>query len=426
MPNNSADLAIVGCGVSGASAAIAAAQVGISVSIFEEHGKVGVPSHCSGHVGILAFKQFAPHLPNRIIENEIRGAVLHPPSGKPLILRRPNPVTWVLNRAQFDKHLASLAVKSGARLHLNTRIESFERSNGDLKLKVAGRSESLFTSRMLIDASGCGASISKYVGLPKPGRGMLVNSAQFNVDNVADVDTDFVEVYFGQSFAPGFFGWIIPRRDGSAKVGIAAGGRANVRDCFQRFIRKHPVVSKKLKHAKPITAPMYHPIPVGGAPSCTYADGILAVGDAASQVKPTTGGGIVFGLACGRIAGETAAKAVRDGDASAARLSNYEKRWRRLIGFDLKAMSWLRRLLYRLPDRHLDQIFRISRELNADDVLSKTADIDFQGRTLLSLARDPRLFITLVSASVLSVPSLVGTGNRKGRARTRVSPRNLD
>ncbi len=417
MPDNSADLAVVGCGVSGASAAIAAAQRGISVSIFEEHGKLGEPSHCSGHVGILAFKRFAPQLPTKIIENEIRGAVLYPPTGRPLTLQRRKPVTWVLNRAEFDKHLASLAVKNGAALHLNSRVENFAPSNGGLRLKVAGRGGNVFTTKMLIDASGCGASISKYAGLLKPGRGILVNSAQFNVDNVADLDDDFVEVYFGQSFAPGFFGWIIPRRDGSAKVGIAAGGRANVRECFERFIRKHRVVAEKLKHAKQLTSPMYHPIPVGGASGRTYADSILAVGDAASQVKPTTGGGIVFALACGWIAGETAARAVRDGDTSAARLSSYETSWRRLIGFDLRAMSWLRRLLYRLPDRRLDRIFGISGELNADDVLSKTADIDFQGRTLLSLARDPRLFLTLVSASVLSVPSLIGTGTGRGRTR---------
>jgi digeranylgeranylglycerophospholipid reductase len=268
---------------------------------------------------------------------------------------------------------------------------------------------------MLIDASGCGASISKYVGLAKPGRGMLVNSAQFNVENLTDVDEDFVEVYFGQGFAPGFFGWIIPRRDGSAKVGIAAGGRANVRECFERFIHRHRVVSAKLKHAKPTTAPMYHPIPVGGATSRTYADNILAVGDAASQVKPTTGGGIVFGLACGRIAGQTAARAVENRNVSATNLRTYQNAWRRLIGLDLTAMSWLRRLLYRLPDQQLDRIFRISAELRADDVLNRTADIDFQGRTLLSLARDPRLFITLVSASVLSVPSLIETGARRTR-----------
>jgi len=414
----SADIAIVGCGVSGASAAIAAAQRGLSVSIFEEHEQVGEPSHCSGHVGILSFKQFAPEMPTRIIENEIKGAVLHPPNGRPLTLYRPKPVTWVLNRAEFDKHLASLAIESGASLRLGSRVESFERSGGGVRLKAGGRNAGDFSCKMLIDASGCRASISKYVGLAKSGRGMLVNSAQFNVENLTDVDEDFVEVYFGQGFAPGFFGWIIPRRDGSAKVGIAAGGRANVRECFERFIHRHRVVSVKLKHAKPTTAPMYHLIPVGGARSRTYADNILTVGDAASQVKPTTGGGIVFGLACGRIAGETSAGAVEEGDVSASNLRTYENAWRRLIGLDLTAMSWLRRLLYRLPDQQLNRIFRISAELRADDILNRTADIDFQGRTLLSLARDPRLFITLVSASVLSVPSLLGTGSRRGSHST--------
>jgi flavin-dependent dehydrogenase len=133
----------------------------------------------------------------------------------------------------------------------------------------------------------------------------------------------------------------------------------------------------------------------------------MAVGDAASQVKPTTGGGIVFGLACGRIAGETAAKAIHDDDLSAGHLREYETSWRELIGFDLWAMSYLRRFLYRLPDRNLDRIFSIANDLGADEILNRTADIDFQGRTLLALARDPRLFITLLSASILSVPSFV-------------------
>jgi geranylgeranyl reductase family protein len=414
LPAKSADLAIIGCGVSGASAALAAARQDLTVSIFEEHEQVGEPSHCSGHVGILAFKKFAPEIPARLIENEIKGAMLYPPNGKPFTLYRKEPVTWVLNRAEFDRHLARLAVKRGAALRLKSRVESFERSGGELRLRVSGQNGSEFSCRMLIDASGCGASISRYVGLARPGRGMLVNSAQFNMENLNDVDEDFVEVYFGQSFAPGFFGWIIPRRDGSAKVGIAAGGRANVRECFHNFIHRHRIVSTKLKHAKATTAPVYHPIPVGGT-GRTYANNVLVVGDAASQVKPTTGGGIVFGLACGQIAGETAANAVHEGDVSASSLSSYEKAWRRLIGLDLTAMSWLRRLLYRLPDRQLDRIFRISAELKADDILNRTADIDFQGRTLLSLARDPRLFITLLSASVLSVPSLVGTGTRKSR-----------
>jgi len=221
------------------------------------------------------------------------------------------------------------------------------------------------------------------------------------------VDSDFVEVYYGQTYAPGFFGWIIPRRDGSAKVGLAAGARTNVHACFERFLRKHPIVAPKLKKAKFLSKPRYHPIPVSGAKSRTYADRFLSVGDVAAQVKPTTGGGIVFGLICGKIAGETAATAVRDENFSSSQMKKYEETWRGMIGFDLGAMASLRRLLYRIPDRYLNKLFEVSNELRIEDVLSKTSDIDFQGRTLLGLARDPRLFLALLSMSVLSIPSLV-------------------
>jgi digeranylgeranylglycerophospholipid reductase len=410
------DIVVIGCGVSGATAALAAARKDLSVEILEEHPKIGEPSHCSGHVGISAFKQYAPSIPRRIIENEIEGALLYAPDGKSLSLNRPKPVTWVLNRPELDRHLAHLATKKGATLHTSSRVEGLVRlENGDLRIKVGGPKQRVVQSKVVIDAAGCGGSVSKYAGLAQPSSMMLVNSAQFNVENLTDVDESLVEVFFGQSFAPGFFGWIIPRRDGSAKVGIAAGARANVRQCFERFIRKHPIVSWKLRHAKALTTPRYHPIPVGGAKHRTFTDGILAVGDAASQVKPTTGGGIVFGLMCGRIAGETAAKAVLLKDTSANRLSSYEGKWRRLIGFDLAAMSWLRKMLYRLPDRYLDRIFTVSRELKTDQILNKAADIDFQGRTLLSLTRDPRLFITLLSASLLSAPSLLSLETRAGK-----------
>jgi digeranylgeranylglycerophospholipid reductase len=408
LPNETIDIAIVGCGVSGATAALAATQSGAKVSIFEEHTRVGEPSHCSGHVGIMAFKRFSPQIPEKIIENRIKGAVLHSPSGEQLTLYRSQPVTWVLNRTELDRHLASLATDNGAELHLNSCVDGFKRSfGGGFELKIGGRAQAELSCRMLIDAGGCGAPISKYASLSALGSRVLVNSAQINVEDLSNVNEDLVEVYFGQHYAPGFFGWIIPRRDGSAKVGIAAGARANVRQCFERFVKKHPIVSSKLRHAKFLTKPMYHPIPVGGAKQRTYSDGILAVGDAASQVKPTTGGGIVFSLVCGKIAGKTAAKAVQLGDTSSTYLRGYERSWRKLLGFDLTVMTWLRKLLYRLPDSRLDRIFGAFAELNVDDVLNRTSDIDFQGRTLLSLDRDPRLLVTLLSASILSVPSLL-------------------
>jgi len=407
LPADSVDLAVVGCGVAGPMAALTASEKGISVALLEEHREVGVPSHCSGHVGISGFRKFGPPVPKAIIENEIKGAVLFSPGGRELLIHKPSAVTWVLNRAELDRHLANLATNRGAELHLGSRVESLKRDEDGFLLNISGSNKRAISCRMLIDASGCSSSISRYAGLSHSKMDMLVNSAQFNVENLSNVDSDFVEVYFGQRYAPGFFGWIIPRRDGTAKVGIAARAPANVRECFKRFVTKHPIASPKLRHTRTLAPTVYHPIPIGGASNRTFADSILVVGDAASQVKPTTGGGIVFGLACGRIAGETAAKAIESRKTSDNEIASYETRWRKLLGFDLKAMTWLRRLLYNLPDPELDSIFRVSQELKADQVLNRTSDIDFQGRTLFSLARDPRLLITFLSASFLSAPSLL-------------------
>lgn len=404
MLKQSVDLAIVGCGVSGASSALAAAADGVSVAIFEEHSEIGYPSHCSGHVGIESFKEYGPQLSLNLIENEIKGAILNAPNGDRLILRRPTPVTWVINRAKFDQYLASLAVKKGATLNLDSRIDGIKQCDHLIKLRT---SYSEISCKMVVDAGGCGAPISRYMRAFRQDVRKFVNSAQVHVEHVADIDTDFVELYFGQQFAPGFFGWIIPRKDGSAKVGLAAAAGSNIRLCLERFLKKHPVASLKLRNAKYLTAPNFHPIPVDGARDQTYSDAFLAVGDAASQVKPTTGGGIVFGLACGKLAGQIAAKAILNGNTASSFLKRYEDSWRRLIGFDLKAMSLLRRLMYGMPDRQLNRIFGISKDFRTDEILEKTSDIDFQGKTLLSLARDPRLFITLLSASVLSMPSYV-------------------
>jgi digeranylgeranylglycerophospholipid reductase len=163
----SVDLAIVGCGVSGASSALAAGAYGVSIAIFEEHNEIGYPSHCSGHVGIDSFKKYGLQLPRKLIENEIKGAVLNAPGGEQLILKRPTPVTWVINRAEFDRYLASLAAKNGAILNLNSRIDGVRRADGLIRLRLRNAEVSC---KMVVDAGGCGAPVSRYMRISQSRR----------------------------------------------------------------------------------------------------------------------------------------------------------------------------------------------------------------------------------------------------------------
>jgi len=140
------------------------------------------------------------------------------------------------------------------------------------------------------------------------------------------------------------------------------------------------------------------------------------VGDAASQVKPTTGGGIVFGMLCSKIAGEISHDAIESNNFSADFLSRYQSRWRRQIGFDLTAMRQLRKMLNRLPDDKIDRIIELSSKLGVGRILEEIGDLDFQGKSLVRLIEHPP---ALIVALYSFLSSLTSTDTlRNARAKT--------
>jgi len=352
-------------------------------------------------------RRFGVPLPEKVITNEIRGAVFHSPSGQVLRLERPTPVTWVLDRRAFDEHLAARAKSAGAEILLNCRALSMRASeSGKVQVEVSTEGElSEVACEVVVDCEGSTPRLMLSRRLGDRNRSMWVNSAQVHVDRVRDLECDMVEVYLGSRYAPGFFAWIIPWRDGSAKIGLAA-REGNPRVLLERFMKKHPAASGKLEAVSGHDM-SFHPMPLGGPITKTFYPGMLIAGDSAQQVKPTTGGGIVFSLICGKAAGEVAHEASRSRDASESFLSKYERRWKKEIGGDLAVMRSIRRMLFRLPDRHLEKIFSIASTLDVPTVLGKADDIDMQGRTLARLGLDPRLTVSLLYSSVLSLPFIV-------------------
>ena len=157
---------------------------------------------------------------------------------------------------------------------------------------------------------------------------------------------------------------------------------------MQNFIENHPIASKKLKNAK-ITHKSLHPIPLEGPLTKTYSDGLIVVGDAASQVKPTTGGGVIFGLTCAKIAGEVAYESVNRQDYSESFLASYQSKWKQLVGFDLLTMLQMRRMLDSLSDKKIDNVIELSNKFGISEVLERFGDIDFQGRSLISMIKHP-------------------------------------
>jgi digeranylgeranylglycerophospholipid reductase len=391
--NKKTDIVVVGGGPCGSLSAFTAARLGAEVSVFEEHKEIGVPKHCTGHLSIAGLKRLGLRLPHGIVENEFKGAIFHAPSGKKFVIRRSSPVTCVVNRELFDKYISNLAVKSGVQYFLESKVKSFL-FDSSFVAGVAfrkGRVEKSLASSVVIDAEGCSSTLLKRTGLQTLNSAMVVNAVQAEVDHVDEVDLDMVEIYLGRKYAPGFFAWIIPKRDTSAKIGLAA-KTGNPLEYLHQFLKKHPVASKKLRRSN-VTNLSVHPIPLGGPVPKTYSNGLLAVGDVASQVKPTTGGGVIVGLSCSKIAGEVAYEAVKKNDFSEATLSQYQSRWKELIGFDLAVMRQTRKLLNRLNDRKIDKIVDLCGKLGVDSVLEEVGDLDFQGRALIRVIKHPTALI---------------------------------
>ncbi len=391
------EIAVIGAGPCGSFSAMTAASLGKDVVIVEEHEEVGIPDHCAGHISMSGLGRLGVVPPEAVIENEINKARLYSPSGKSLTIECDVPRVYVLNRSLFDQYLVQQAKEEGARLLLGCHAKEFYRESNVVRgvETTLGRVE----AEVVVDAEGSRCSLLRKDGMPLPDRNTMLVGAQAIADRVEDVEDDTVELYFGNQYAPGFYAWIIPRRDGSGKVGLGT-RRGNPRLVLDRFLQHHPIASKKIKGN--LSNHSFHPIPLYGSSRKTCYDGLLMVGDVASQVKPTTGGGVIYGMVCARHAGTIAAKAVEVNDTSEGFLSNYQRLWNAELSRDLHLGHFSRRMLNRLNDRAIDRIFAVGNLFGVEDCFGSINDIDSTTNILSKAIRNPRGAATLLASLIVS------------------------
>jgi len=231
-------------------------------------------------------------------------------------------------------------------------------------------------ARAVVIASGYGTRLTEAMRLGKTDD--FVVGAQVEVPAK---EADEVEVYFGRETAPGFFGWLVPTADGKARVGLLSrrAPEEHLKKLLDSLASQGKIVPGEGK-------PSYGTIPLRPLRR-TCGDRILAVGDAAGQVKPTTGGGIYYGMLCADIAASVLNKALHRDDLSARKLSEYEREWRRRLGRELTIGYWARKLFERLSDQRIDRLFDVIKNRQIDKALLEADDVsfDWHSRAIMKL-----------------------------------------
>ena len=367
------DVVVVGAGPAGSSTARNLAAAGLKVLILEEHAQVGKPLHCSGFVTPRTLK--IANLGKDVLLSEIKGAQVYGPEGSNLQLGGDKTRALVLDRVLFDNKLAESAQEAGADLALANRLISIKRVNGHVSLQILHNgTQRNITSSLVIGADGVRSIVAKWMG-QKAKEVIWALGAEVKM---AEHPKEMAQVFVGENVAPKWFAWTIPIGRCRARIGIGVpfnnngAGALKPRHYFTKLLNEFPQQFKGLQVLSFSGGfiPLYSSIR-------TYGDCTLLVGDAACQVKPTSGGGIYASLIAGRLAARTAMDALRQNDTSAKMLANYEKAWKRAFGSEMERGLDIRRVYTSLGDRELRRVINVLGSRLLRRIIQRFGDIDY-------------------------------------------------
>jgi menaquinone-9 beta-reductase len=349
------DVAIIGAGPAGSSAAIQLAANGYSVALLDKE-KFPREKLCGDFLNPVNW----PMLRELKVEREIlarsyeKVTTFHFTSFSgeeaevPLPTSKDGTVFGLgLRRFDLDYVLLKKAESEGAVDFQECKLIELKRESQSwlLRFDRAGMIEEL-QARVLIGADGRNSWVAHHLGLADPAamQGRSVGF-QFRL-KCTNRSTGKVEIHV----FPGGYAGVVGLDGDTVTLGLAIekhrlpDGRPE-QSLLKSILPQNPWLKEMLRSGS--VSEMRSTYPVYFPPRRAYADGVLLVGDAARVSEPVTGEGIYFALKSGVFAAKTVDEAFQMSDFSAVHLRSYQRDCRSAFAVRRGMNALIRWLVYR-------------------------------------------------------------------------------
>ncbi len=385
------DVVIVGGSIAGNYLASLLAGRGINVHVIEVHGNIGLPMKCAGIVSSKILKLL--DIPKSLILNRISEARVFS-KGKDHVTIRIKDRPVILDRVGFDRHFMNLAVERGATYHLGERVTSVQLpgSRGQELVRVE-TTRCTYTTKVLAGCDGTHSIVARQLGIIHEfitGKQAIVTATGHG--GRFDVDPSSCELHFDPSWND-LFGWVIPTDGTTSRIGLAA--RAHVAQRFDALLARRFGCSLEEARDRGLIGNVTFTggtIPVGLPTSCAF-DRTVLVGDAACQVKASTGGGIVMLSIAARMAARTILMAFARGDFSRKFfIKHYQAPFFKQTRSSLKMHLAVHAAIKHFTAADFSRLFALASRPSIKRELTRTADMDFPIRFILRILGEPGFY----------------------------------
>ncbi len=325
------------------------------------------PVPCAEAVAKEAFAELWP-VRDKWVRQVISGVYFVSPSGHKVEFYQKD-CGLILNRALFHRDMAEECEKRGVVCRFDADCKRIHRDSENfwnVEANIGGETQ-IFRSKALIDATGPGAKLTKDIPeLAELESGDTdLEPAVFTLAEGIEYSPEHIELYFGKKHFPGGYGWVFPRENGVANVGVVVG-----RD----YVKTHAprkMLENFLKEFFPKAAfgKFYGGmIACGQSPKPIAMQGLFKAGDSASCVNPMSRSGIIEALKSGLVAAEAvSAWLLAESGPERRRIENAAlEHWMRVQGKSHRQIAQAKKAFYEIRDAQFDKaaekLCRVPRE----------------------------------------------------------------